>query len=68
MNNQRQENPERDPDGHWRQGHSGNPRGRPKGARHRATILAEQLMQGDELLLSAQAERTNRRSRPEGGD
>jgi hypothetical protein len=47
MNNQRQENPERDPDGHWRQGHSGNPRGRPKGARHRATILAEQLMQGD---------------------
>jgi hypothetical protein len=47
MNNQPQENPERDPDGHWRQGHSGNPRGRPKGARHRATILAEQLMQGD---------------------
>jgi Family of unknown function (DUF5681) len=47
MNNQPQENPERDPDGHWRQGHSGNPRGRPKGARHHATILAEQLMQGD---------------------
>jgi hypothetical protein len=47
MSNQPQENPERDPDGHWRQGHSGNPRGRPKGARHRVTILAEQLMQGD---------------------
>jgi hypothetical protein len=47
MNNQPQENPERDGDGHWRQGHSGNPRGRPKGARHRVTILAEQLMQGD---------------------
>jgi Family of unknown function (DUF5681) len=47
MNNQPQENPERNPDGHWRQGHSGNPRGRPKGARHRVTILAEQLMQGD---------------------
>jgi Family of unknown function (DUF5681) len=47
MNNQPEENPERDPDGHWRQGHSGNPRGRPKGTRHRVTILAEQLMQGD---------------------
>jgi Family of unknown function (DUF5681) len=47
MNNQPEENSERDPDGHWRQGHSGNPRGRPKGARHRVTILAEQLMQGD---------------------
>ncbi len=28
-------------------GRSGNPQGKPKGARHRASILAEQIMAGD---------------------
>ena len=30
----------------WRSGQSGNPRGRPLGSRHRATILAEALFDG----------------------
>jgi hypothetical protein len=47
MADQPHENLERDSNGHWRPGQSGNPRGRPKGARHRVSILAEQLMQGD---------------------
>jgi len=28
-------------------GHSGNPRGRPPGARNAATVLAEQLLDGE---------------------
>jgi uncharacterized protein DUF5681 len=33
-------------------GHSGNPNGRPKGARNKATVLAEQLLDGEaEALL-----------------
>lgn len=31
----------------FRKGQSGNPGGKPKGARHRATVLAEKLMQDD---------------------
>jgi hypothetical protein len=34
-------------DGRFRKGQSGNPAGRPVGARHRATLLAERLMQQD---------------------
>lgn len=33
--------------GRFRAGQSGNPSGKPKGARHRTTILAERLMQND---------------------
>ncbi len=34
--------------GRFRPGKSGNPAGKPKGARHRATVMAEQLMRDDE--------------------
>ncbi len=36
----------------WRKGQSGNPHGRPLGSRHRATLLAENLLDGqtEELL------------------
>jgi len=33
--------------GKWKPGQSGNPEGRPAGARNRLTLLAEQLMQDD---------------------
>jgi hypothetical protein len=33
--------------GQFKPGHSGNPKGMPRGTRHRATQLAEQLMAGD---------------------
>ena len=35
----------------WRKGHSGNPNGRPLGSRHRATILAEALLEGQTEAL-----------------
>jgi hypothetical protein len=44
------------PDDHypnrWRKGQSGNPKGRPLGSRHRATVLAESLLDGqtEELI------------------
>ncbi len=36
----------------WRKGQSGNPKGRPLGSRHRATVLAESLLDGqtEELI------------------
>ena len=33
--------------GGFKKGVSGNPAGKPKGARHRATIMVEQMMEGD---------------------
>jgi hypothetical protein len=33
--------------GQWKKGQSGNPAGMPKGTRHRATVLAEKLMEDD---------------------
>ena len=35
----------------WRPGQSGNPNGRPQGSRHRATILAETLLDGQAAEL-----------------
>ena len=40
------------PSGHrfpnaWKKGQSGNPRGRPRGSRHRASLLAEKLLDSD---------------------
>jgi hypothetical protein len=35
----------------FRKGHSGNPRGRPPGARNAATVLAEQLLDGEAETL-----------------
>lgn len=44
----------RTPRGRFAKGYSGNPAGRPKGARNRATVLAEQLEEaGPELLAGA---------------
>jgi hypothetical protein len=35
----------------WRPGQSGNPGGRPAGSRHRATVLAESLLDGQTTAL-----------------
>jgi hypothetical protein len=44
----------RTPGGRFAKGHSGNPAGRPKGARNRATVLVEQLEEsGPDLLAGA---------------
>ena len=38
----------------WKPGQSGNPAGKPKGTRHKATMLAERLLDGqaEELIQS----------------
>jgi hypothetical protein len=36
----------------FRPGHSGNPTGKPKGTRHRATMIAEQLLDGEAESLT----------------
>ncbi|ATQ68734.1 DUF5681 domain-containing protein [Methylosinus trichosporium] len=41
--------------GRFQKGQSGNPRGKPKGARHRATILAEALLDGEAEKLTRKA-------------
>jgi hypothetical protein len=40
-------------DGRFRKGHSGNPKGGRPGARHRATIAAEQILLGDIAEIAA---------------
>lgn len=47
MNSRADEKPERHADGHWCPGHSGNPRGRPRGARAKATLAVEAMLQGE---------------------
>jgi Family of unknown function (DUF5681) len=51
------ENSGRNPDGTFAKGNSANPAGKPKGARHRATRLAEELIDGqsEELIQRAVA-------------
>lgn len=39
----------------WRKGESGNPAGRPRGARHRATVTAEQLLDGEAEAITRKA-------------
>jgi hypothetical protein len=39
----------------WRKGQSGNPKGRPLGSRHRATVLAEGLLDGQTAALIQKA-------------
>ena len=50
----RTENSERKQGGRFQPGQSGNPAGKPKGARHKTTLLAEKLMQDDaEAIVKA---------------
>jgi hypothetical protein len=39
----------------WKPGQSGNPSGKPRGARHRATVAAEQLLAGEAKALTRKA-------------
>jgi hypothetical protein len=41
--------------GRWRPGVSGNKAGKPKGARHKATLAAEELLEGEAEALSRKA-------------
>jgi hypothetical protein len=41
--------------GCWEKGQSGNPRGKPKGARHHATRIVEKLLDKDAMLLAEKA-------------
>ena len=41
--------------GQFKPGQSGNPKGRPKGARHRATLAALELLNGEAKALSRKA-------------
>jgi Family of unknown function (DUF5681) len=41
--------------GRWEKGQSGNPRGKPRGARNRATLLAEALLDGEAEALARKA-------------
>lgn len=45
----------RDGKGRWKKGQSGNPQGRPPGLRHKATIAAEVLLDGQAEALTAKA-------------
>ena len=45
----------RNPDGTFAKGNSANPAGKPKGARHKATLLAEALLDGQAEALMQQA-------------
>jgi hypothetical protein len=49
------ENTGRDQAGRWRPGASGNKAGKPKGARHKATLAAEALLEGEAEALSRKA-------------
>jgi hypothetical protein len=49
------ENTGRDQAGRWRKGASGNRAGKPRGARHKATLAAETLLQGEAEALSRKA-------------
>jgi hypothetical protein len=39
----------------FQKGHSGNPQGRPPGARNAATVIAEQLLEGEAATITRKA-------------
>jgi hypothetical protein len=41
--------------GHWPKGVSGNPLGRPRGARNRTTVASEALLEGEAETLTRKA-------------
>lgn len=45
----------RTPKGQWRKGASGNPVGKPKGTRHKATQAAQVLLEGEAEALTRKA-------------
>src|SRR5215467_4736194 len=49
------ENTGRNHAGRWKRGVSGNKAGKPKGARHKATLAAETLLEGEAEALSRKA-------------
>lgn len=49
------ENARRDQAGRFKKGHSGNPAGKPKGTRHKATMAALELLEGEAEVLSRKA-------------
>jgi hypothetical protein len=49
------ENTGRDQAGRWRKGASGNKAGKPRGTRHKATLAAETLLEGEAEALSRKA-------------
>lgn len=49
------ENTGRKQDGTFAEGHSGNPDGRPKGARHKVTLAVEALLEGEHESLTRKA-------------
>ena len=49
------ENTGRDQTGRWRKGASGNRAGKPRGARHKATLAAETLLEGEAEALIRKA-------------
>jgi hypothetical protein len=49
------ENTGRDHAGRWRRGASGNKAGKPKGTRHKATLAAETLLEGEAEALTRKA-------------
>jgi hypothetical protein len=48
-------NASRDQGGRFRRGHSGNPAGKPKGTRHRATLAVEAILDGEAKALTRKA-------------
>jgi hypothetical protein len=48
-------NASRDQGGRFRRGHSGNPAGKPKGTRHRATLAVEAILDGEAQALTRKA-------------
>jgi hypothetical protein len=51
MSSENEQQPKRTPRGQWRKGASGNPSGRPTGARNRSTLMLEELLEEEGTRL-----------------